>query len=85
MERMVSGFKYRPRTRILTDNELVRVWNAGGDDTFGTIVKLLILTGQRVGEIMKLSRDMVGKVMKSDFLAQVFMRQNAINCYNLLL
>lgn len=60
MERMVSGFRYRPRARILTDEELRKVWNAVGDDTFGTVVKVLILTGQRVGEVSKLSRDMIG-------------------------
>ena len=60
MERMVSGYRYRPRARILTDEELAKVWRNAGDDTFGTVVKLLILTGQRIGEISKLSRDMVG-------------------------
>lgn len=61
MERMQSGWRYRPRERILTDDELRRVWDAAGDDTFGTIVKLLILTGQRTGEVSKLSRSMIGK------------------------
>jgi integrase len=45
--------KEEPRGRALTEPELVEVWLAadtiGGD--FGTIVKLLILTGQRVREI----------------------------------
>lgn len=59
MERMVSRYRYRPRTRVLSDEELKRVWNASGSDRFGTLVKLLILTGQRVGEIASLSQDMV--------------------------
>ena len=61
MERMASSYRYRPRTRILTDDELKRVWNAAGDDSFGTIVKALILIGQRAGEITNLSLDMVSE------------------------
>jgi integrase len=38
------------RDRVLTDAELVAVWNAGDDD-FGRIVRLLILTGQRRTEV----------------------------------
>ncbi|HEY1612246.1 MAG TPA: integrase arm-type DNA-binding domain-containing protein [Rhizomicrobium sp.] len=58
MDRMKSDHRYKPRARILTDEELKKVWNAAGDDSFGNIVKLLILTGQRVGEVSKLSPDM---------------------------
>jgi integrase len=61
MERMVSRYRYRPRTRVLSDDELKQVWQAVGDDLFGKRVKLLILTGQRVGEIANLSQDMVRK------------------------
>jgi integrase len=39
------------RDRVLTDGELVRVWNATGDDDFGRIVRLLILTGCRRDEV----------------------------------
>ena len=59
MERMQNPQRYIPRDRFLTDDELRRVWLAAGDDTFGKIVKLLILTGQRKGEITKLTGDMV--------------------------
>jgi integrase len=45
----------RTRDRVLSNDELRRVWNAAGDDAFGTIVKLLILTGQRRNEIGELS------------------------------
>jgi integrase len=61
MERMASSYRYRPRTRVLSDDELEKVWEAAGDDDFGTIVKALILTGQRVGEITNLSPDMIGE------------------------
>ena len=41
----------RPRERVLTDPELVAIWNACGDDDFGRIVRLLVLTGARRSEI----------------------------------
>jgi integrase len=46
------------RDRVLTDAELVAIWNACRDDDYSRIVKLLILTGQR--------RDEVGAVAKSE-------------------
>ncbi len=61
MERMRTTHRYKPRSRILTDAELRKVWTATEDNTFGCIVRLLILTGQRVGEVSKLSRDMIGE------------------------
>lgn len=59
MERMQEPRGYRPRERVLTDQELNAVWLAAKDDTFGRIVKLLILTGQRRGEITNLTAEMV--------------------------
>ncbi len=50
----------KARARVLADEELKKIWNACGDDTFGRIVKLLILTGQRRGEISKLQGNMIG-------------------------
>jgi integrase len=50
-----------PRARILTDDELKRIWQACGEDQFGRVVKALILTGQRVGEITSITEDMVGE------------------------
>jgi integrase len=44
----------KPRERVLSDQELAAVWNASGDDHFGRIVRLLVLTGCRVDEIGKL-------------------------------
>ena len=46
------------RDRVLTDAELVAIWNACRDDDYGRIVRLLILTGQR--------RDEVGAMSKSE-------------------
>ena len=40
-----------PRDHVLTDAELVAIWNACGDDDHGRIVRLLILLGSRRQEI----------------------------------
>jgi integrase len=39
------------RSRVLDDGELAAVWRACGDDNFGRVVKLLMLTGQRRTEV----------------------------------
>jgi integrase len=39
------------RDRVLTDDELREVWRAVENDSHGPIVRLLILTGQRRGEV----------------------------------
>lgn len=55
------------RSRVLSDDELGRVWIAAGkiDGTFGTIVKLLILTGQRRGEITALHSSWLDRNQKT--------------------
>ena len=44
------------RDRVLSNEELARIWLALDDDRYGRIVKLLILTGQRRDEIADLRR-----------------------------
>jgi integrase len=39
------------RSRVLSDAELRAIWRACGDDDYGRIVRLLILTGQRRDEV----------------------------------
>ena len=39
------------RSRVLSEPELAVIWKACGDDDFGRIIKLLMLTGCRRGEI----------------------------------
>jgi integrase len=47
--------KHTPRDRVLTDAELKTIWQATADGKiFSNIVRLLILTGQRRGEISSL-------------------------------
>jgi len=43
-----------PRERVLAPAELRVIWTNLGDDDFGVIMKLLMLTGQRAGEIANL-------------------------------
>src|SRR5262249_49418283 len=48
------------RPRALADHEIVAVWNAAaGRGAFGNIIRLLLLTGARRGEIAKLTRDRI--------------------------
>jgi integrase len=47
------------RKRFLSPDEIKTVWDNAGDDDYGTIVRLLILTGQRRDEISKLRWDEV--------------------------
>jgi integrase len=41
----------RPRERVLSDAELARIWAACGDDAYGKVIRLLILTGCRRQEV----------------------------------
>lgn len=50
MARLEPPAKGESRERILTREELKKVWDACPSDPYGTIVKLLILTGQRRSE-----------------------------------
>ena len=60
LARMQPPKGYNSRSRILTNEELKKVWLAC-EGTFGDIVKVLILTGQRKGEVSRLKSEMVGK------------------------
>jgi integrase len=41
----------RSRDRVLSDSELSKIWNALGANDYDDILRLLLLTGQRAGEI----------------------------------
>jgi integrase len=52
------------RDRVLSDAELVGIWNASNGDDYGAIIRLLILTGQRrdeVGAIGRAELDLPGR------------------------
>lgn len=61
MERVATPPLPRPRERVLTPDELVRVYQAAmsGATPYHRIVALLILTGQRRGEIAGLQWDWI--------------------------
>ncbi len=50
---MKPPVKAASRDRVLTDDELARIWKASIEqgDTFGIVVRLLMLTAQRRGEV----------------------------------
>ncbi|MFC6026885.1 tyrosine-type recombinase/integrase [Methylobacterium mesophilicum] len=45
------------RSRVLSASELATVWRVVGDDDFGRIIRLLILTGQRRNEVARMVWD----------------------------
>ena len=60
------GIKKSPqksRDRVLSDDELAKIWNRAKEigHPYGTIVELLILTGQRAGEIAALRWEWIGQ------------------------
>jgi integrase len=46
--------KEKSRDRVLDDAELKTIWSGLDDDEYGTIIRLLLLTGQRANEIAAL-------------------------------
>ncbi len=46
--------KTKSRERVLSDKEMARVWRATEDTTYGRMVRVLILTGQRRMEVRNL-------------------------------
>lgn len=51
------GKSIAKRERVLSDRELAEIWRAAGDAAapYGSIIRLLILTGQRRGEVAGMS------------------------------
>jgi len=49
------------RKRVLDDDELVAIWKSCGDDDYGKIIRLLMLTGCRRNEIGGLRWNEIGK------------------------
>jgi hypothetical protein len=48
--RLERGKAPQSRDRIVSDAELLSIWNACPDDDYGLVVRLCILTGQRIGQ-----------------------------------
>ncbi len=49
-----NKYEEASRERVLKDHELRTIWKHAGDDHYGSILKLLMLTGQRADEIASL-------------------------------
>ena len=49
--KLTKPHKETSRDRVLTIDEIRRVWTAAGDGSFGCIIKLCLLTGQRRGQL----------------------------------
>ena len=60
LARMKAPPPSRSRERVLNADEIKAIWCALDDDIYGRIVKLLLLTGQRRGEIAALTGSMIG-------------------------
>jgi len=54
-----ANSKTRQRQRILTDDELARIWHASGNTPFGRFVRFSLLTACRRGEAAGMTRDEV--------------------------
>lgn len=59
------------RDNVLEDDELKAVWKACGDDDFGRIVRLLILTGQRREEIAGAYRSEIQQVQYNNLQSEM--------------
>jgi integrase len=66
------------RKRILNDDELMMVWQATGRQGYphGTVCRLLMLTGQRVGEIANLRRPWINEKDQSITLPEWVCKNN---------
>jgi integrase len=56
----------KSRERVLTDDELRVIWTEAGEDQYGSIVKLLMLSAQRADEMASLRRSEIAKVEVSE-------------------
>jgi integrase len=54
--------RYVPRTRLLTDDEIAKIWHAAElMEGYGRHVQLLIVTGQRANQIIKLRPEWISR------------------------
>ncbi len=77
-EGLEFGFRMISRTRVLSDDELVAVYRAAEimGYPYGRIVQLLILTGQRRGEITGLARSFINEENRTITLPAWLVKNN---------
>ena len=52
--------RYVPRERLLSDDEICRIWHGAGElRGYGELIRLLICTGQRAGQIIALTPEWI--------------------------
>ena len=70
------------RKRVLTDDELRQAWTAAGEcGTFGMIVRLLMLTGQRRGEIAALQKSFYSHNQQTICLPSELTKNGREHCF----
>ena len=72
------GVRSQPRTRVLSDMELVKVYRAAErlGYPYGNIVQLLLLTGQRRGEIASLRMEYINQQKRVITLPAALVKNN---------
>lgn len=75
--------RQRKRVRALRDGELEKVWTAAAQQSYphGTIVQLLILTGQRRGEIAALRRGWIDEKSRTITLPAEITKNAKEHCF----
>jgi integrase len=69
----------KPRDRVLRDHELRAIWRHAGDDHYGAIIKLLMLTGQRADEMASLQWSEITETTVPERRVTDAIRQPAFN------
>jgi integrase len=75
--------RQRQRARALRDDELQKVWSAATEQSYphGTIVQLLMLTGQRRGEIAALRRSWIDEQARTITLPAEITKNGKEHCF----
>ncbi len=51
LTRRTAGGKEKARDRVLTDDEIIKLWSACDGTAHGPLLRFLLLSGQRIGEV----------------------------------
>jgi integrase len=75
------GKSVAKRERVLSDPEIAEIWRAAGEAAapYGTIVQLLILTGQRRGEVAGMSWDEISNDLTTWTLSSERTKNGAVH------
>ena len=79
MEHLQLPARLKPRSRILTDDELRAVYLAADSPVFGSIVRLCILLGQRRSEIGSLRWDWIDREVRTIAFPAEVIKNNRVH------